>query len=85
VTQIKDHIVVGYSNREIGHQGFSGAPKLFRKQYLLACWPRLSNSHAKAELQEQRGFASRLQKQEAKFNPYMVVRISIGYFTFSAM
>jgi hypothetical protein len=39
---------------------------------------------------EQRGLAlytlaSRLQKQEAKFNPYMVACISIGYFTLSAM
>jgi hypothetical protein len=40
----------------------------------------------KAEPQEQRGLplytlASRLQKQEARFNPYMVAYNSIGYFT----
>jgi hypothetical protein len=47
-------------------------------------------SHPKAEPQEQKGFAlytlaSRLQKKEAKFNPYMIVCISVGYFTLSAM
>jgi hypothetical protein len=48
------------------------------------------DSHPKAEPQEQRGFAlytfaSRLQMEEARFNPYMVVFISIGYFTLSTM
>jgi hypothetical protein len=44
----------------------------------------------KTEPQEQRGLtlytlASRLQKQEARFSPYMVACNSIGYFTPSAM
>jgi hypothetical protein len=45
-----------------------------------------TNWSTKAEAQEQRGltlntFACRLQKQKAKFNPYMFAYNSIGYFT----
>jgi hypothetical protein len=60
--------VMGILNRNMGHQGFS-----------------VSNiySHRKAEPQEQRGLtlytlASRLQKQKARFNPYIVACNSIG-------
>jgi hypothetical protein len=52
--------------------------------------PAVAQQIPKGWVQEQRGLAlytlgSRLQKQEAKFNPYMVVSISIGYFTLSVM
>jgi hypothetical protein len=68
----------------------NGTPRLFRKQYLLAAGSGSADSHPKAEPQEQKGLAlytlaSRLQKQETKFNPYMVLCISIGYLTLSAM
>jgi hypothetical protein len=47
------------------------------------------HSCPKADPQEQRGFtlhilASRLQKQKARFNPYMVACNSIGYYSPSA-
>jgi predicted Zn-dependent peptidase len=74
---------VGYSSREMGHQGFLGSNVYFR------AGSGSADSHPKAELREQRGLAlytlaSRLQKQEAKFNPYMVTCNFTGYFILSA-
>jgi hypothetical protein len=69
-----------YRNLEQRH----GTPRLFRKQCGSA------DLQPKTEPQEQRGLplytlASRLQKQKARFHPYMVACNSIGYFTPSAM
>jgi hypothetical protein len=75
---------MGYSGSEMGHQGFLG-----RNIYYHASSGSV-DFHPKAEPREQRGFAlfifvSRLWKQEAEFNTYMVVCISFGYFTLSAL
>jgi hypothetical protein len=65
------------------YQGFSGSN-------IYECAGSGSvDSHLKAEPCEQRGLAlhtlaCRLQKREAKFNPYMVACNFIGYFILSA-
>jgi hypothetical protein len=76
--------VVGISNRHMGHRGNS-----VRNNILLLSTDS-TDSSPKAESQEQRSptlytFASRLQKQKARFNPYMVACNFTGYFTPSAM
>jgi hypothetical protein len=74
-----------YGNLEQRHR----TPRVFRKQYLLAGRGSV-DSHPKAEPGEQRDLtlytlASRLQRQKARFNPYMVICNFIGYFTPGAM
>jgi hypothetical protein len=67
----------------------NGTPRLFRKQYLLAWWQQLSRIISKGWAPRTKDLtlytlASRLQKQWARFSPYMVVCNSISYFTPSA-
>jgi hypothetical protein len=74
----KDH-VVGFLNRDTGHQGNTAGSNVLLNQH------RLSGLKSKAEPGEPRGLtlymlASRLQKQKAKLNPYMLACNSIGYF-----
>jgi hypothetical protein len=64
--------------------------KAFQEAIFISASSCSVDSHPEPEPREQRGFAlytyaSRLQKQEAGFNLYMVVCISIGYFTLNVM